>query len=110
MYCATVAYPTREGDTFDFDYFLQQYVPMFVDALGDNCVRFEVRKGLNQPGAPEPPYVCVANFWVQSGERFGATLAQYGDRLYGDISRFTTIGPVRAWEEVIGGSELSHEV
>jgi len=105
MYCATVAYPSREGSTFDFDYFLQSYVPMFVDALGDNCVRFEVRKGLEQPGAPPPPYVCVANFYLRSGEQFGATLAQHGERLYGDIPRFTNVEPIRAWEEVIASSE-----
>lgn len=104
MYCASVAYPFQEGGTFDFDYFVNQYVPMFAALLGDNCVRFEVRKGLQAPGVPPPTYVCIANFWVESGEKFGAALAQHGDQIYGDIAKFTNIQPVRAWDEVISSS------
>lgn len=104
MFCASVTYPIQEGGTFDLDYFVNQYVPMFVSVLGDNCVRFEVRKGLQTPGAPPPTYICVANFWVRSGEEFGAALAQHGERIYGDIAKFTTIEPIRARDEVISSS------
>jgi hypothetical protein len=51
-----------------------------------------------------PPYVCVANFWVRSGEQFGAALAQHSNEIYGEIPRFTTIEPIHAWEEVISSS------
>lgn len=109
MFCASVMYPRKEGTKFDFEYFVGSYVPMFVGLLGDNCVRFEVRKGLQQPGAPTPPYVCTANFWVTSAEQFGATLASHGDRIYGEISRFTDLEPTRAWEEVIASSAPHEE-
>lgn len=108
MFCATVTYPIKEGGTFDLDYFAGTYVPMFVGLLGDNCTRFEVRKGLEAPGAPAPMYVCVANFWVQSGEEFGRVLAQHGDRIYGDIPKFTNIEPVRGWDEVVSSSDGWH--
>jgi hypothetical protein len=80
---------------------------MFVGPLGDNCVRFEVRKGLEQPGAPVPSHVCVANFWIRSGEQLGAALAQHGNELYGEISKFTHIEPVRACEEIVSSSDES---
>jgi uncharacterized protein (TIGR02118 family) len=101
MFCASVAYPTTKGATFDFNYFAQKHAPMFARFLGDNCVKFEVQKSLEQPGAPKPTFICAAYFWVKSGEAFGATLAQHGKELYGDIPNFTTIEPVRQWNEVV---------
>jgi len=104
MFCASVTYPIQEGARFDLDYFVDYYVPMFVRLLGNNCVRFEVRKGLQSPGAPPPTHICTANFWVTSGEEFGAVLAQHGEQIYGEIERFTNIEPIRAWDEVISSS------
>ena len=105
MFCASVTYPITEGGTFDLDYFVDRYVPMFVGFLGDNCARFEVRRGLQTPGAPAPTYVCVANFWVRSGEEFAAALQRHGEALYGDIPKFTNIEPIRGWDAVISSSE-----
>jgi uncharacterized protein (TIGR02118 family) len=65
MFCASVAYPT-DAATFDFGYFRDQHAPLFARILGDNCVRFEVHRGLAAPGAPPPPFVAAAYFWVTS--------------------------------------------
>jgi len=73
-------------------------------AAPDGSETFEVRKGLEQPSAPPPPYVCIANFWVRSAEQFGATFAQHGDELYGGIPRFTNLQPVHSWEKVLSSS------
>jgi hypothetical protein len=48
MFCASVAYPL-ESEGFDFDYFRDHYAPMFAEMLGENCVRFEVHRGLASP-------------------------------------------------------------
>ncbi len=101
MFCASVAYPIQQGATFDFDYFANKHAPLFARCLGDNCVRFEVHKGLASPGAPAPDFLGVAYFWVKSGEEFGAALAQYGQQIYSDIPKFTDIEPIRQWSEVI---------
>lgn len=101
MFCASVAYPITENGTFDFEYFATKHVPMFVRYLGDNCLKFEIHKNLEQPGAPKPLYICSAHFWVKSGEEFGKTLARHGKEIYGDIHNFTDIEPVREWAEVL---------
>lgn len=99
MFCASVAYPSDEAD-FDFQYFRDQHAPMFARLLGENCSRFEVHRGLEVPGAPPPPFLAAAYFWVTSAERFGAALAEHGPEIYGDIANFSTTQPVRGWAEV----------
>ena len=102
-----MAYPTQENGTFDFDYFVNKHVPLFVRLLGENCVKFEVQKSLAAPGAPAPSFICTAYFWVQSGEEFGATLAQHGEEIYADIAKFSNIEPVRQWNEVVQQASLA---
>ncbi|GER90761.1 hypothetical protein KDW_49230 [Dictyobacter vulcani] len=104
MFCASVAYPAQQGKKFDFDYFAHKHVPLFAHLLGANCVRFEVHKNLAAPGAPAPAFIGVAYFWVQSGEEFGAALAQHGQEIYGDIPNFTDIEPLRQWSEVVSSA------
>jgi uncharacterized protein (TIGR02118 family) len=99
MFCASVAYPP-DTDGFDFDYFRTQHVPMFARLLGRNCVRFEVHRGLATPGAPPPPFIAAAYFWVSSAEDFGTVLSEHGAEIYGDITRFSPTQPVRGWAEV----------
>jgi uncharacterized protein (TIGR02118 family) len=99
MFCASVLYPVG-ADDFDFDYFATRHAPMFARLLGDNCVRYEVHRGLATPGAPPPPFLAAAYFWVRSAERFGAALAAHGDEIYSDIPRFSRTQPTRGWAEI----------
>ena len=100
MFCASVAYP-RDAADFDVDYFLTRHAPMFAGMLGENCERFEVHRGLSAPGAPPPPFVAAAYFWVRSAEDFGAALAAHADTIYADIANFSQTQPVRGWAEVV---------
>jgi uncharacterized protein (TIGR02118 family) len=100
MYCASVAYPV-DAEGFDFDYFRDSHAPMFANALGSNCVRFEVHRALETPGAPPPPFLAAAYFWVDSAEAFGAALAESGEAVYRDIANFSRTQPVRGWAEVL---------
>lgn len=99
MFCASVAYPL-DAESFDFHYFRDRHAPMFAGLLGENCQRFEVHRGLATPGAPPPPFVAAAYFWVTSAEAFGATLAANGATIYADIANFSHTEPVRGWAEV----------
>ena len=99
MFCASVVYPT-DAESFDFDYFRDQHAPLFARLLGQNCVRFEVHRGLASPGAPPPPFLAAAYFWVTSAETFGTTLAEHGGTIYADIANFTASQPVRGWAQV----------
>ncbi|EFH83254.1 EthD family reductase [Ktedonobacter racemifer] len=105
MFCASVAYPNQQGGSFDFEYFAYKHVPLFVRFLGKNCVKFEVHKSLNAPGAPASQFLAVAYFWVKSGEEFGVALAQHSQEIYSDIPKFTDIEPVRQWSEVVQAAE-----
>jgi uncharacterized protein (TIGR02118 family) len=99
MFCASVAYPP-DAEGFDFDYFRDRHAPLFAELLGDNCVRYEVHRGLAAPGAPPPPFVTAAYFWVTSPEAFGAMIGQHATALYTDIANFSRTQPVRGWAEV----------
>jgi uncharacterized protein (TIGR02118 family) len=99
MYCASVVYPT-DAEDFDFEYFRSHHAPMFASLLGENCVRSEVHRALATPGAPPPPFLAAAYFWVTSPEAFGATLAKHGAAIYADIGKFTRTQPIRGWAEV----------
>jgi uncharacterized protein (TIGR02118 family) len=99
LFCASVAYPP-DSVGFDFEYFRSRHAPMFADLLGENCQRFEVHRGLAAPGAPPPPFVAAAYFWVTSAPAFGASLAEHADAIYGDIANFSQTQPVRGWAEV----------
>ena len=100
MFCASVAYPL-DAEGFDFDYFAHRHAPLFAELLGDNCVRFEVHRGLAAPGAPPPPFAGAAYFWVGSAEQFGQALAEHGEQIYADIASFSRTQPVRGWAEVV---------
>jgi uncharacterized protein (TIGR02118 family) len=99
MYCASVAYPLNSIE-FDFEYFRDRHAPLFASLLGENCARFEVHRGLASAGAPPPPFVAAAYFWVSSAEAFGEALAHHGAAIYGDIANFSQTQPARGWAEV----------
>lgn len=102
LFCATVLYPNKEGATFDFDLYSKTIIPKYVEILGDNCVKYEVRKGLTTPGAPATNFICVANFWVKSGEQFGASMADPRMKeVMKEIAAFTDIQPIRQFDIVI---------
>ncbi len=104
MFCATVLYPHKEGSAFDFEHYAGTLAPMYARFLGENCVKFEVRKGLVTPGRPAPHYICIASFWVNSREEFGTSLADPRMRdIMAKISSFTDIEPIRQFDEVIAG-------
>lgn len=104
MFCASVAYPL-ESESFDFEYFRDRHVPLFAEMLGENCVRFEVHRGLVAPGAPPPPFAAAAYFWVRSTDAFGAALAKHAFAIYADIDNFSHTQPVRGWAEVSNYAE-----
>jgi uncharacterized protein (TIGR02118 family) len=102
LFCATVIYPNKEGATFDFDIYTTKLIPEYVEILGDNVVKYEVRKGLATPGAPAPNFICIASIWVKSGERFGASMADPRmAALMSRIASFTDIIPLRQFDQVV---------
>ena len=102
LFCATVLYPFKEGVQFNFEYYAKKLLPEYVKIMGDNCVKFEARKGLSTPGLPNPNFICTANVWVKSPEKFGASMADPEMmELMKAIASFTDIQPIRQFEQVL---------
>jgi uncharacterized protein (TIGR02118 family) len=101
MYCVSIAYPTKGGGTFDFDYYAQKHIPMVTRLLGANVDRAEVRKGVASPDGSAASFVCMANIWIKSVDEFQAALAKYGNEIMGDIPHFTNIQPILQVDEVV---------
>ena len=102
MFCATVLYPSKEGSSFDFEYFAKTLAPMYAKFLGANCDRFEVRRGLMTPGRPTAAFICIASYWVKSREQYMGSL---NDPRFKEVmekfNAFTDIEPVRQFDEVV---------
>ena len=102
MFCISIAYPNKDGCTFDFDYYTKKHIPMAASFLGANAVRAEVRKGVSSPDGSAASFVCLANIWIKSVEEFQTTLAKHGKEIIGDIPNFTSIPPIIQVDEVVG--------
>lgn len=102
LFCATVLYPSKEGSNFDFEMYSKTLIPKYVEILGDNCVKYEIRKGLTTPGAPAASFICIANFWIKSGEQFGEAMSDPRMKdIMQQIASFTNIQPIRQFDIVI---------
>ena len=102
MFCATVLYPYSEKSSFDFEKYAGQLAPAFAAALGDNCVKFEVRRGLGAPDSANAAFLCIASYWIKSREEFGAAFSKPEmQKVMGQISTFSQIQPIRQFDEVV---------
>jgi uncharacterized protein (TIGR02118 family) len=93
---------TQGGGSLDFAHYAGMLAPMYARFLGDNCIKFEVRKGLVTPGRSAPHFICMASYWVKSREEYGVSLA--GPRMkdiMAQFSAFTDIEPIRQFDEVV---------
>jgi len=104
MFCATVLYPDHEGSTFDFEYYAKTLAPMYAEFLGDNCTRYEVRKGLMTPGAPRAAFAIIASYWVQSDKVYQDSLSDLQfPEIMTKFAAFTDVEPIRQFDEVLSG-------
>jgi hypothetical protein len=93
---------TKKEQHLTLNIIQKNLIPEYVEIMGDNCVKSEVRKGLSTPGMPNPNFVCCANVWIKNPEKFGAAMAdQRMKDLMAKISSFTEIQPIRQFEMVI---------
>lgn len=102
-FCWTVLYPNQEGKSFDFDLYSNVLIPEYVAILGDNCLQYEVHKGLAAPGAPNAHFVCITNIWVKSREEFRAAMSD--PRMVEVLKQMATVSeivPLRQLNAVMG--------
>ena len=111
LFCATVLYPFKENASFDFELYSKTLIPKYVEILGENCIQYEIRRGLTTPGAPAPGFICIANFWITSREKFAAAMSDSRMKeIMEQIAAFTDIQPVRQFDMVISCGSQSDGV
>lgn len=75
---------------------------MYAGFLGDNCARYEVRKGLMTPGAPRAAFALIASYWVRSDKEYMDSLS---DPRFPEImtkfAAFSDVEPIRQFDQVI---------
>ncbi len=98
MHCVTIVYPNKDGATFNFDYYLNQHMPMAAKLLGNDI---EVRKGIGSPTGDRVPNVCMCTIRINSVDEFTATMTKEGAALIADIPNFTNIEPVVQIDEIV---------
>lgn len=101
MFRMTATYPAGDDATFDFDYYTSSHVPMIAGFIGDDCVKWEVSKGLSNGGPGAAPYVAIGQFWLTSLDGLNAAFAEHGREMMGDVKNFTNIRGLFQVEEIV---------
>ena len=98
----TVMYPTGDGLTFDFNYYLNTHVPMVQELLGDAVKAVTIEKGLGsmEPGSA-PAYAAMINMYFDSVEAFEGAFGPAAERIVGDMPNYTNAQPVIQISEVL---------
>ncbi len=101
MYRLTVAYPAKQGGTFDFAYYRDKHMPMVRAGLGANVTKTEIAKGVGGGGGAPAPYTCIGTVYFKSLEEFGKGMAQHGASFMNDVPNYTNITPTVQIEEMV---------
>jgi uncharacterized protein (TIGR02118 family) len=94
----TVVYSSKADASFDFDYYLNQHIPMVVGFLGTSI---EVQKGILSPMDSWLPVVSIARMGINSLDHFQTTMAPSGQRILSDIPNYANTEPQLQIEEVV---------
>lgn len=97
----TVIYPSKEGQKFDFDYYMQKHIPMVERLVGK---KIEVRRGIASAAGAPAPYVCIATIAASIAE-FQAVFAEHRAEILGDIPNYTNIEPAVQFDEILAERE-----
>ena len=94
MIKVSILYPNQPGGRFDWDYYLNQHMPMTIEKLGKSLKGVSVEHGLNGglPDSP-PPYVAMCHLLFDSVEAFQSAFAAHAEALQGDIPNYTDVEP-----------------
>jgi uncharacterized protein (TIGR02118 family) len=87
MFRIAILYPKTDGATFDHGYYKDSHMPMVASKLGDNCTSWGVDQVI------DGPYEAIGYLVVDDVENFGATMAEHGGAILGDIPNYTSIQP-----------------
>lgn len=97
MFNISSIYPQKEGYHFDFDYYLNQHMPLSTTYLsGAKGFRgVSVERGIELTAFNiESPYVAMCHYYFDSVEDFMAAFMPHAEELQADIANYTNIQPI----------------
>jgi len=102
MFKVSVTYPSGEGKTFDWDYYVTKHATLVKTLLGDSLKFVTIDKGISG-GAPEStaPYVAVFNMYFETITAFPNSFGPHAEEIRKDIPNYTNIQPIVQISEVV---------
>jgi len=104
MFNISSIYPRTLDATFDFDYYLNNHMPLSIELLstakGFRGVSVERGKDIEQPPMPSS-YIAMCHYYFDTLEDFIAAFMPHAERLQGDIENYTNIKPIIQINEVV---------
>ena len=98
----SVQYPFQADSEFNWDYYMNNHIPMFQEKLGDAIKGVTIVKGLGGAAPDSPPtYAAMALVDFDSIETFQASFGPHAEEIVGDIPNYSTIGPVIQLSEIV---------
>lgn len=101
MINVSIFYPNTEGSRFDFDYYLNQHMPMTIEKLSPALRRVSVEHGVGggEPGSAAE-FVAICHLYFDSVEAFLAAFGPHAGTLQGDIPNYTDVRPIIQFSDV----------
>lgn len=94
MYRVSILYPKTDGTTFDHEYYCTSHMPMVAGKLGDTCQSWSVDKVV------DGPFEAIGYLVVNDLAAFGASMAEHGAEIMGDVPNYTQISPQLVVSEI----------
>lgn len=104
MINVSILYPYSATARFDFDYYLQQHMPLASKLLAPALLDMRVEKGISgsEPGST-PHFTALCQLQFESVESFLAAFMPIAAQLQGDIANYTDITPQIQYSEILLG-------
>ncbi len=88
-------YPNEAGSRFDADYYCDRHEPFASGLLGPHgLVEVRTARGVASLDGTPPAFWAISEMIFESRAHFDDAMAQCGEKLFADISNYTTVTPV----------------
>jgi len=101
MYRLMVAYPSGEGNTFDFDYYCNTHMPLVEGFIGKDVIRSEVSRGVSGLGDDPAPYMAIGQIYMRTMAGFEKAVEEHLQDMLNDQPNYTNITPLVQIEEIV---------
>ena len=93
MIRVTVMYPRQESGTFNYDYYLNNHVPLMKARLGSALKKMDMFKGISSASGGDEAFITIAHLWFDSVDALNAAFDPNAQEILGDMANFTNLQP-----------------